>query len=146
MAHIDHGKWKTYTPAKMRKDAPPNALFARRESDGVDWYDYVHPGNNFAADTVKIAVDWRDYAGGYVVGPAVYDATMIFPPDHIVMEIDDYTGTDPQTDLGNKLYDPATGVFSDQPPLPPPAPTATEMKMLNALDAIAARLDKLEKK
>ena len=72
-------------------------------------------GNNFAADTVKIAVDWRDYAD-YVVGPAVYDATMICSRPRIV-EIDDYTGTPIlKTDLPAASSMTATGVFSDPAP------------------------------
>ena len=144
MTHIDHGKWKRYTPATVREDAPQNAMFAHRESDGQDWYEYVHPGTNFAAETVKIAADWRDGVSAYVVGPAVYDATMIFPANSIVFEIDDYTGSNPQADLGSKVYDPTTGAFSDVPPPPPPPPSKSETAILSALDAIMARLEKLE--
>lgn len=150
MSIIDHGNWVRYKPEKPPKDAPGNAMFARRESDGMDWYDYVAPGTtNFAVGTVKFAAMWRDNVGAYVVGPAVYDASAIFPADHIVGEIDDYVGDDPQTDIGNMIYDPATGDFRSQPPPPPPPPlppSPTETKILNALDAIVARLEKLEKK
>jgi hypothetical protein len=145
MSTIDHGDWVKYTPATPREDAPPAALFARRTMDGVDWYDYVNPGTNFQPGTVKFAVILREGIG-YVVGPAVYDATRIFPADHIVFETSDYEGSDPQADLGNKVYDPVARSFNDQPPLPPPPPSDTETKILTALDSIMARLEKLEKK
>lgn len=149
MAHIDHGFWKRYTPSEPRANIPTSVMFVQRESDQQDWYAYVNPpASNFAAGNIIIAARWEDYANGYVVGPATTDATAIFPPGHIVYEIDDYTGSDPLTDLSNKLYDPATGVFSPLPPLPEldPVPTATETKILGVLDEIMKRLDKLEKK
>lgn len=138
---IDHGEWTPYRPEKFPVGAPPNALFAVRRSDTVDWYDYVHSGKNFGADTVKFAAVIHDGIG-YVVGPAVYDPTMLFPANHIVAEITDYTGSDPQADFGNKVYDPATGSFSDQ--LPPPPPPSTQIP--TALADIIARVEKLETK
>lgn len=115
MSTVDHGKWLPYKPQELPEGAPANAMFAKRESDGVDWYDYVNSGENFGAGSVKLAAIWRDPVG-YVVGPAVYDATMLFPADHIVREILDYTGSDPQADFGNKVYDPETDTFTDPPP------------------------------
>jgi hypothetical protein len=143
---IEHGSWVRYQPSTIPDDAPPNALFCRRESDGMDWYAYVHPGTNFGADTVKFAAIMRDGVG-YVVGPATTDATAMFPADHLVGEITDYVGTDPQGDLGNKVFDPATGAFTDQPP--PPArqvETAAEKLILQTLGQLAKRLDALEKR
>lgn len=141
---IGHGAWEEYRPGLVPVEAPRGAIFARRTDDQVDWYDYVNDRDNFAPENVKFAAIIRDYAGGYVVGAAVYDATMLFPAGQIVGEITDYTGTDPQTDLGNKLYDPATGTFSDY--TPPPVRTAFEQQVLTALDGITSRLEALEKK
>jgi hypothetical protein len=142
METIRHGKWLPYRPEKFPPDAPSNALFARREDDLVDWYDYVNSGKNFGADTVKGMAIWRDYAGGYVVGPAVLDATMLYPANHIVFEVIDYVGNDPQADFGNKLYDPETGTFSEPPPPPPPPPNP----LLTRLEEMTARLAALERK
>jgi len=144
MTHFDHGNWIAYKPEKMPEAAPPNTLFAKRESDGVDWYDHVN-GGAFSEGTVKIAAIMREGIG-YVVGPATYDATRIFPAGHIVAEIGDYTGSDPQKDFGNKVYDPVADTFSDQPPPAPPPPSPTEAKILTALDSIMGRLERLEKK
>ena len=116
MTVIDHGKWLPYTPDVLPKHAPSHALFAKRESDGVDWYDYVNSGENFDVDNVKFMAVLRDYAGGHVVGPAVYDPTLLFPANHLVGEITDYAGSDPQKDFGGKIYNPEDGSFSDPPP------------------------------
>jgi hypothetical protein len=113
MKIINHGKWLPYQPARLPPSAPPNTLFACRESDQIDWYDYVNSGKRFRADSIKLMAIWREYAGGYVVGPAVTDATRLFPPDHIVFEITDYTGGDPQAEFGGKRYEPDTGTFSE---------------------------------
>jgi len=76
---IDHGKWVAYVPSEPPSYAPPGALFARRESDSVDWYDYVKAGTNFGLDTVKFTVWWQDAYNGYVVGAATRDETRLFP-------------------------------------------------------------------
>jgi len=137
---IEHGKWEIYVPSVLPENAPSSALFARRESDGQDWYDYVNPpATNFATDTVKFMAIWRDYAYGYVVGPAVYDATLLWPPGHLVWEITDYVGNDPQADFGNKLYNPDTGEFTDQGPHPAPVSPSREM-LLKQLQSIATVL------
>jgi len=42
MATINHGKWVLYKPDRVADIVPANMLFARRESDGVDWYVYIY--------------------------------------------------------------------------------------------------------
>jgi len=109
---IDHGAWVRYQPATT-EGYPTGALFARREADGWDWYDYTrHPSSPFVSDsTVKFTAAARPE--GFIVGAAVYDPTRLFPPGQSVYEITDYTGNDPQADFGNKVYDPVTKTFSD---------------------------------
>lgn len=141
---IDHGKWLAYKPEQIDKKIPLNVMFAKRESDTVDWYEYVNSGENFGADSVKFMAIWQEDASGYVVGPAVLDPTMLFPAGQIVGEITNYTGTDPQSDFGNKVYDPATHTFYDM--LPPPPPPSRDAEIMSALDTIMMRLEKLEKK
>jgi hypothetical protein len=133
MNTIDHGKWIAYTPTSVPEGVPPHALFAQRESDGVDWYDYVNDGANFTPAYVKIAALYREASGQYVVGPAVYDPTAMFPQGCIVHEVTDYTGSDPQADLGNKAFDPATGSFTD--PIIPAADPGSITARLAALEA-----------
>ena len=140
----NHGKWTGYIPETLPQNAPTGTLFCKREGDGQDWYDYVHPGTNFEATSVKFAALWQEALGGYIVGAAVYDATMLFPANQILAEILDYAGTDPQADFGGKLYDQTAGTFT-MPVLPEPEPTPFETKVLSALDSIVGRLEKLEK-
>ena len=137
MSIINHGKWIAYKPETLPEGAPPNAMFAKREGDDTDWYGYVNSGENFGADNVKFMAAWRDSVGGYVVGPAVYDPTMLFPASQIVGEITDYTGTDPQNDLGGKIYDEAAGTFSDPPPVKAPPDVIAEL--LARIEALEAR-------
>lgn len=133
MTTIDHGQWTAYTPMTLPPDAPASAMFARRDSDGVDWYDYVNPGTNFQPGNVVIAASWRPPISQYVVGPATFTPTAIFPQGCIVHEVTDYTGSDPQADLGNKAFDPATGEFTD--PIIPAAEPGSVMARLAALEA-----------
>ena len=124
----NHGTWHRYTPSKLPKDAPANALFARRD-DGADWYDYVNAGDNFAADSIKLTL--RD---GRIVGAAVIDPTLLFPGDGDVLEVFDVQVNDPQKTFGMKVYDAANKTFND--PLPPdhPDPIADLVKRLEALE------------
>jgi hypothetical protein len=135
MASIDHGRWSGYTPGTLPPEAPPGALYIRRDSDGVDWYVYLRDVTSFGADTVKLSALWQDAYNGYVVSVATYDADRLFPVDQIVREITDYTGSDPQADYGSRLYDPATDSFSDLPPLPPPADIKALLDRVAQLEA-----------
>jgi hypothetical protein len=138
MSIIDHGAWERYTPTVLPEGAPANAMFARRASDGEDWYDYVNDGENFGAETVKFAAMWQEPANGYVVGPAVWDPTAMFPAGHLIGEITDYRGTDPQTDFGGKIYDPEAKTLTD-PPAPAPVETI-EQKVARLVKAELAKI------
>jgi hypothetical protein len=135
---VDHGKWVLYQPDRLPEYAPPNTLFARRESDGVDWYEYVKAGANFDPGTVKFTAWWQDTYNGYVVGAATRDPTRLFPADMLVREIIDYRGGDPQAELGNKLYDLDTHKLRALPPPPPPDLSFDEL--VARVAAIEARL------
>jgi hypothetical protein len=135
MAFIDHGTWQAYVPATLPIGAPSGALFVRRDSDGVDWYDYVKAGSNFTAGSVKFTALWQDLYSSYVCKVATFDETMLFPTGQMVREITGYGGSDPQADFGQKLYDPATDTFSDIPyPVWPP-------RAANDLEARVAALE-----
>jgi hypothetical protein len=125
----DHGLWHRYTPGRLPKNAPPNTLFARREGDGTDWYDYVHSGENFDADTVKMTI-----VNG-TVGAAVHDPTLLFPGNATVLEIRGAPSGDPQEAFGRKVYNPARKTFSDPPPPQDfPNPMADLLKRIEALE------------
>lgn len=105
---VDHGKWTLYRPDRLPEDAPPHAMFARRESDGVDWYVYSRDAANFSPDTVKFTVLWQDIYNGFVIGAATRDVSQLFPAGQRLGEIIDYHGGEPQTELEQRLYDPDT--------------------------------------
>ena len=130
---IEHGLWLSYTPGLRPAGAPSHAMFARREFDGADWY--VYRRTNFQTNSVKFMALAREGVG-YIVGTASRDVTMIFPPNHLVFEITDYVGDDPQGELKNKIYDPVGRTFTAQP-LPPAVPM---------LQDLVARIEALEAK
>ena len=74
--------------------APLNALFAKRESDGKDWYEHVNDPASFQQDTVKIAILFHQFEQEWIIGPATTDATMIFPANMHVREIDGFGSID----------------------------------------------------
>jgi hypothetical protein len=125
-----HGDWQRYQPSRLPPDAPPSALFARRIGDGVDWYDYVNSGENFADDSIKLTVtDGR-------VGAAVTDPTLLFPGNGAVIEVFDARTSDPQKAFGMKSYDATHKTFSDPPPLP----------QVPTIEELVARIEALEAK
>jgi len=132
MKITDHGEWAIYTPDSPPEGMPPNALYARRASDGRDWYQYVSDGGSFRPGTLKVLAGWSTAYEGYVVSSAVRDATTLFPSRHRLLEFD-YDGADPQKELALNIIDPKTGAVR-----PPPAPTSS------GLDEIVRRLEALE--
>ena len=119
---VDHGKWVLYQPDTLQVHAPPTALFARRESDGVDWYVYSRDSKNFSPDTVKFTVRWQDIHNGYIIGAATRDPTRLFPAGALLREIIDYHGgDDTQAELGARLYDPDSNKLRDRPPCRTPS-------------------------
>ena len=126
-----HGTWARYTPAKFPEGAPSNALFSRRVNDGVDWYNYVNSGENFARDSIKMTV--RE---GKFVGAANVDPTRLFPGDGLILEVSGVHTDDPQKLFGCKIYDDAKKTFNDPPPPEvPPDRLADLLKRLEALEA-----------
>ena len=139
---IDHGKWVPYRPTPHPAHLPPNVEFVRRESDGVDWYDFIYqeivaqptgmmkdgktptypPGpakymtvRDFLKSeaTVKCSAVFQPGFNAYIIGPAVYDVTKVFPVNQYAFVIEGYTGTDPQADFGGKEYKPLEGTIND---------------------------------
>ena len=124
----DHGYWERYKPEKPPAAAPANAMFARRAGDGVDWYDYVNSGENFAPDSVKMTT-YDD-----IVGAAVYDPTMLFPGGATVLEVHDAPTGDPQREFGRKKYVADRKEFREVPPPNYPNPLDDIVRRLKALE------------
>ena len=133
MAVIEHGDWQLYTPSPFPESMPVGALFARRVSDGADWYDYVKAGSNFQANTIKMTVAQT------LVCAATTDPAMLFPANGSVLEVTDVPLTDPQGDWGRRTYDAATQTFSAEP-VAPPDPSAEMDKLLARLAALEAKV------
>ena len=57
-----------------------------------------------------------------------------------MIEVTDYTGSDPQADFGNKIYDPQNGTFTEREPPPPPAVFVEMRKEMEKLRADLNRL------
>jgi hypothetical protein len=127
----DHGVWQRYVPVKLPENAPPNALFARRTGDGVDWYVYVNAGKSFSAGTVKMTLIDN------VVAAATTDPTALFPGGAAVLEVSGAPAGNPQENFGGKVYDPATKSFSDPPE--PEIPATTIEDLLKRLEALEKR-------
>lgn len=127
----NHGMWQRYTPAKLPENAPANTIFVRRAGDGVDWYNYVNSGKNFAADTVKLTI-----IEGSTVGAATRDPTALFPSNATVLEISEAPAGDLEQLFSRKVYDADTGAFRDPPPFKlPPDRTEEILRRLEALEA-----------
>jgi len=136
---INHGKWVFYQPKVLPKNAPANALFAKRESDNVDWYDYVNSGK-FNPYTLKLTVAAREKDGPLIISAPTKDATMLFPANHLVVELNgDYPSS--QTEridkFAGRVFNLKTGKISEPPRLP---------EVESVLDKILARLNKLEQR
>ena len=145
MSIKDHGEWVRYKPNPPPENMPANTAFARRVSDGVDWYDYVK-GDPFGKNSIKMTVRAREKGEPVTVSAPHVDASMLFPAGYRVIELEgNYTNLDEDARIekfASKVIDLKTGKISDPPPPPAPPPSPLEKK----LDAILARLEKLESK
>lgn len=141
MSIIEHGDWTQYYPNPRPEVAPLNAMFARRTGDAQDWYLYARPpATNFQPDSVKMTI-YRAGKNGPTVGAAVYDVTMLWPGQTLIVEDTAYAGSDPQADYGGKIYDPNTQTFSDPPPFELPPGALDAQSLLDRIAAIEAKLE-----
>ena len=167
MKIIDHGMWVKYKPDRPRGDAPANAFYMRRESDGVDWYDYVRPNfylmhprptsllelngetqplvPNFMSGSLICSVYHHKHFNKHIVATANYDPTAVLPVNQRVIEIVGFECDDPLAEFGGKVYDHEAGTFTILV-RPPISPSPLEQKILDRLDTITARLKELERK
>lgn len=131
---IEHGTWVHYTPAEPYKDFAGSGtpfMYAQRSADNKDWYVFVNDETPFQPGSVKMTA--YQASVGLVVGAATYDATQLWPANALLLEETDYGGSDPQMDYGSKIYDPATGTFSDRAP---PAQSPSLADMLKRIEAL----------
>lgn len=126
---LDHGFWRPYTPdplpewAQQASALGGTVLFMRRESDNVDWYDFIKTDGQFFENAVlALTVPDADPATE-TVGAISRDETKLVPYNQRVIEI---LGVDPAEPKPHNLfewltYHPDTKTFSGEPG-PPKAP------------------------
>ena len=160
----DHGFWTRYIPAVIESNVPRGALFLRRDSDGMDWYEHIHDpvddfgkpkkdedGNeirntSFGIKTVKVVVEvkGRDNTKQSVVRAAAVEADRLFPEGAQLLELLDEEREQDEAALieefCNRYIDMETGKVGARVELPRP-----EDPVMDALKEIMRRLDKLEK-
>ena len=128
MTIINHGSWTRYVPENAPAALPSgmSVMFCRRDSDGVDWYDYIYQsGSVFAPGSIKMTV-----LGGEVQA-VVREEDRLFPQSCVLLEL---TGDDvevPHRKYGKWLYDEATNTLSP-PPVPEPEPPTVDPQNLMA--------------
>jgi hypothetical protein len=137
MKIINHGSWTRYVPDQMPKELPANIgiIFCRRDSDGVDWYQYIHGKTaKLKGDSIKVTV-----LDG-IVRAASRDASMLFPQNCTVLELIGDNTMDAQTAYGGKLYDARTNMLAEAPP------QKIEPSPYDLIKQLAARIEALERK
>jgi len=124
MKIIDHGEWIACPkPENYPVKLPPNILFSKRVSDGVDWYIFQRRELHDAKGLFVITVPTED--GGLSVATTTHDVTALFPTGKMrLFEVldapEDHEKLRMQRlDLKKKKFVPA----------PPPAPSMIEVLM-----------------
>lgn len=139
---IDHGAWEGYKPEVYPKDVPEGIIFARRVSDGADWYDYVKSGI-FLQNTLKLLISTSEE--GDIVRVPVVEAHRMFPAGCRVIELPDVKRLQDESALidefANRIFDLKTGHIGE---LWQPKPQVDIIGQ--KLDDILQRLERLERK
>lgn len=120
---IDHGNWVPYTKeATLSPEGfplvPAGTIFCKRESDGMDWYEFSRAADSFAPGSIKVACLATNL--GLITQAVFADATTLFPQNCTLIEVQGWEGEKPHNTFGMKVYDPEAGTFSDIP-VPPEA-------------------------
>lgn len=138
-----HGHWKRYRPDPLPEKfrLTHSVMFCRREEDGMDWYEFLYEAKVLAADSIKMTV--MPMSDTWVVQAVYRDATMLFPQNCLLLEIDGITDADPQQAYGQRIFDRLTNEFAGAF-VPPPPPVHPAMQQL--LDRISVLEAKLKEK
>ena len=107
-----HGAWYSYKPKKGYPNAPYNTLYARRNHDKMDWYEFAFSRKYLKEDTVKATCYNRENT--WVVAAATFDETELFPSNAILIEIEGYNGDDPRGEFTGRSYDPDKNKLSEE--------------------------------
>jgi hypothetical protein len=87
----NHGLWQRYTPDPWPEGIPSTVMFAKRSTDGLDWYAYNHAEESFGVATVKAVLSHA--SGKWTVMAASRNVTELFPNEgEAVFEVTTDTG------------------------------------------------------
>ena len=155
----DHGVWKPYTPDPLPEWAASASsiggaiVFIRRDSDRVDFYDYLKT-KPFGKDAIVANTIASQGTKVETVGSVFRDPTMILPFNQRLIEIlgVDPSETKPHNLLAWLIFDPDTLTFSGEPVPPQPPPVDMSVSAAQAKTALfnakqpdgTALLDKVE--
>lgn len=141
---IDHGNWERYIPNPLPEWAVGTAIaFARRTTDGVDWYEFRNNIAEFAKDSIVCTVLLDPSDGVETVKAVFRDETMIFPAGSRVIEVRGFDETDPKphNTLAWMIYDPESQTLLPPAPLPWLSVTAKKDLWTRATVAEAEKMD-----
>jgi hypothetical protein len=115
----EFGQFERYTPNPLPELAPPGAMFARRVSDGLDWYALAHKRGSFPDGAVLATVLPGSDPDVFLVQAVVWakDAATIFPGLSLLLQIDGVPADveKPHRLFENQLYRRSTGTISPAP-------------------------------
>jgi hypothetical protein len=109
-----HGSWTRYFPEVPPPEKPVGTMYAKRESDGMDWYDYAHNPENWTEGSAKLTLIEAPF--GIQVAATATDPWSLFPQGCTVLEVIGFEGDAKQ--FQGKLVDLDNDTFVD-PPVPP---------------------------
>jgi len=117
---INQGKWVLYQPVDYPvKGLPSNIMFARRETDGVDWYQFrdAYVGKT---DSVWMTLLKPPALGEWVVLMTTRDITLLFPSSPMEMRLIEVQGLDGEHEtFRHKRFDFDKKEFLPMRPSPP---------------------------
>jgi hypothetical protein len=118
-------------------------MFCKRDSDGIDWYDFIFfNGSPFAPGSIKITIDETNK-----VMVATRDESSLFPQRMTVLEVTGDDVEDTQEAYSGFIYDAEANTLSAPAPAPvvvePVSPRQARLALLAAglLDEVQAAVD-----
>lgn len=141
-----HGHWERYVPEKVpeRLRLNTSVMFCRRQEDGMDWYEFLYGDDKvLKPDTIKMTVNRM---GNRWIIQAVYqDATMLFPQNCILLEVDGITDKDPQKAYGQHEFFPDENRIGGPAPPPPMVTPPYVSNLLSRIETLEAEIAELRK-
>lgn len=143
---VNHGSWLPYTQDAVLSPeghplVPAGTVFCRRESDGVDWYDFSRTEGSFAEGSVLIACLKTEL--GYITQGVFTDPQRMFPQNQMLIEVQGWEGEKPHNEFGLRVFDPEALTFSEIPVPVQPVITYKKDIWLRATDGEAETIEQV---